>query len=51
MTDDTLTTALAPLITRSWNSFGMPVLELQVAKLMPWCSACAPSSATPCSWT
>jgi NADH-quinone oxidoreductase subunit C len=35
MTDDTLTTALAPLITRSWNSFGMPVLELQVAKLMP----------------
>jgi NADH-quinone oxidoreductase subunit C len=35
MTDDTLTTALAPLITRSWFSFGMPVLELQVAKLMP----------------
>ena len=35
MTDDTLTKALAPLIDRSWFSFGMPVLELQVAKLMP----------------
>ncbi|MBL8313857.1 MAG: NADH-quinone oxidoreductase subunit C [Rubrivivax sp.] len=34
MTDDTLTKALAPLIDRSWDSFGMPVLELQVVSLM-----------------
>jgi NADH-quinone oxidoreductase subunit C len=34
MTDDTLAKALAPQIDRSWVSFGMPVLELQVAKLM-----------------
>ena len=34
MNNDTLTTALAPLIDRSWDSFGMPVLELQVPQLM-----------------
>lgn len=35
MNHDTLATALAPLIDRSWESFGMPVLELQVAQLLP----------------
>ena len=35
MINETLTTALAPLVDRSWDSFGMPVLELQVAQLMP----------------
>ncbi len=34
MTDDTLAKALAPQIDRSWASFGMPVLELQVSRLM-----------------
>ncbi len=35
MINETLTTALAPLVDRSWDSFGMPVLELQVVQLMP----------------
>jgi NADH-quinone oxidoreductase subunit C len=39
MIDDTLATrlatTLAPLIQRSWSSFGMPVLELDVAQLVP----------------
>ena len=35
MIDDTLATALAPLVQRSWSSFGMPVLELDVAQLIP----------------
>jgi NADH-quinone oxidoreductase subunit C len=39
MLDDTLATTLAttlaPLVQRSWSSFGMPVLELDVAQLLP----------------
>ncbi len=38
MTDTTLATlatTLAPLIDRSWSSFGMPVLELQAPQLLP----------------
>lgn len=35
MINESLTAALAPLIDRSWDSFGMPVLELQVAQLLP----------------
>lgn len=35
MIDDTLATKLAPLIQRSWSSFGMPVLELDVEQLIP----------------
>jgi NADH-quinone oxidoreductase subunit C len=39
MIDDTLATRLAttlgPLVQRSWSSFGMPVLELDVEQLIP----------------
>ncbi len=35
MIKENLHAALAPLIDRSWDSFGMPVLELQVTQLMP----------------